>query len=229
MTEVEQLKSDLDEQRAENEMRPQELEQQCRILKMETVWSLFQHINGERVKMEVVVGSKVISDKEQREMTVHMIQIKEIDLWNEQEGFQAVDRPNNVCFSITHYNGTEWETLAFEMDSTEDRTALIMDIIDKLQPLGVYPAKGLSRRQIVFDSMGSDKSLEIPFDYDEIPMRVSQIVKEEHHLEISKELEEQKEQNQKLREDLDQQREEMKKMQDEQAVMAEAKQQLEDF
>merc|ERR1711972_1298026 len=130
--------------------RISKLSEKQRILKMETVWSLFQHINGERVEMEVTVGPEVISDKEQRQMTVHMIQIREIDLWNGQEGFQAVDRPNNVCFSIMHYNGTEWETLGFEMNSTEDRIAIIMDIIDKLQPLGVHPAEGLSR-QIVLD------------------------------------------------------------------------------
>ena len=208
--------------------RISKLSEKQRILKMETVWSLFQHINGDEIEIEIIVGPEVITDKEQQTITVHMIQIKEIDLWNGPgEGFQDADEEDNTCFSLVHYNGTDWETLGFEMNTPKERTAIIMDIIDKLQPLGVYPAQGLSR-QIVLDSMGLEESLEIPFDYDDIPMRVSQIVKEENHLEISKELEEQKEQNEKLVKDLDQQREEMKKMQDEQAVMAKAKQQLEE-
>ena len=195
-------------------------------MKMETVWSLFQHINGKKVEMKVIVGPESITNKEQRQIIVNLIQIQQIHLWNGQEGFQAVNKPNNICFSILHHNGTEWETLGFEMNTPKERAALIMDIIDKMQPLGVHPGKGLSR-QIILDSILLDESLEIPFDYDDIPMRVSQIVKEEHHLEISKELEEQKERNEKCREYLKQQREEIKRMQGEQAVMAQAKQQLE--
>ena len=108
-----------------------------------------------------------------------------------------MDQQNDVCFSIMHYNGTEWKTLGFEMYSTEDRTTLITDIIDKLLPLELHPAHGLSR-QIVLDSMELYNSLEFSFES----------------------VEEQKVQNEKLREHLDQRNGEIEHLQAQRVVMA---------
>ena len=166
------------------------------VLEMETVWSLFRHIDDKRVGMEVIVGSEVITDRNRQHMEVNLVQIHEIHLWNGSSGFQAVDRPHNLCFSIMHYNGSDWETLGFEMNTTEDRTAMIMDIIDKLQSHGLYPAQGLSR-QIVLDTMGLDESLQVLFEP----------------------IEDLKAQNEELKEHLDQRNDEIKKLQDQQVVM----------
>ena len=48
------------------------------------------------------------------------------------------------------------------MNTSEDRTTMIMDIIDKLLSLGLHRAQGLSR-QIELDSMGLDDTLELLF------------------------------------------------------------------
>ena len=153
-------------------------EQRRIILEKETVWPVWHHINGEEIEMKMIVGPDVITVKGQQQITVNMTQIKEIDLWNGPEGYQDEDELKNTCFSILHFNGAKWETLGFEMNTPEERIALVMDIIDELQLLGAYPQR-LSP-QIVVDSMGLDESLEIPFDYGELHF-------EEHHLEIVKE------------------------------------------
>ena len=114
-----------------------------------------------------------------------------------------MDQQNDVCFSIMHYNGTEWKTLGFEMYSTEDRTTLITDIIDKLLPLGLHAEQGLSR-QVVLDSMELNNSLDFSFE----------------SMHLRKQLEEQKVQNEKLREHLDQRNGEIENLQAQRVVMA---------
>ena len=227
----EKLPSNLDSQIFS---RISKLAEQQKILEMRTnVWSLFQHINNQRVGMKVIVGPEVFMDKERRQsspMTVNLIQIQEMALWNGPDGFQAAGKPNNVSFSIMHYNGTEWETLGFEMNTTEDRTALVMEIIDKLQPLGIIPAQGLSR-QIVLDSMGLDDTLQILFDYDDPDNTANAAVdveKEEDYLELMEELEQQNKQNEKLKEHLDQRNEEIKELQSQRNLMTKAMQECGD-
>ena len=133
-------------------------------IKMETTeWIVSWHNDGKRPDIVMVIDWETITVGNADTKILNLIEIEEIHLWNGTDGFQDDGGPSNVSFSIVPYSEeTGWKTLGFEMKSAEDRSAIIIDILDKLQCLGVYPVAedGLTR-QVVLDGMKSDKTMQI--------------------------------------------------------------------
>ena len=133
-------------------------------IKMDTTeWTVSWHKDGHRNENLMVIDWETIMYGNADTDILNLVEIQEIQLWNGTDGFQDDGGPSNVSFSIVPYSEeTGWKTLGFEMRSAEDRTEIIVDILDKLQYLGVYPiAEDGMSRQVVLDGMKSDKTMQI--------------------------------------------------------------------
>ena len=139
----------------------------------DTKWKMYQHRNGKKKKMVMIVGSEMITDDKHSQIgTVNLKEIHGIYLGKISEGLKDVDSPHDLCFSITQNTETGWKTLDFEMRNKRDRIAIVSDIMDKMDRLGIRPENGI----IGVDNMKRNETLKIKF-YHEEDVRISGIPK----------------------------------------------------